>query len=85
MKDDSSEKSIVFVVDDDPLVRESVSNLLRSVGLQTRVFGSTSDFCGKCGLHYRAVWCSTSGYPAQADWIFRPNYRDSIFISPSFS
>jgi FixJ family two-component response regulator len=44
MKDDSSEKSIVFVVDDDPLVRESVSNLLRSVGLQTRVFGSTSDF-----------------------------------------
>lgn len=44
MKSDSSGKSIVFVVDDDPLVRDSLSNLLRSVGLQTRVFGSASEF-----------------------------------------
>ena len=44
MKDDNSGQSIVFVVDDDPLVRGSVSSLLRSVGLQTRVFGSTSEF-----------------------------------------
>ena len=35
---------IVFIVDDDPLVRGSVSSLLRSVGLQTRVFGSASEF-----------------------------------------
>jgi FixJ family two-component response regulator len=44
MKDDYSGKSIVFVVDDDPLVRGSVSSLLRSVGLQARVFTSTSEF-----------------------------------------
>jgi FixJ family two-component response regulator len=44
MKNDNSGKSIVFVDDDDPLVRDSVSNLLRSVGLQARVFGSTSEF-----------------------------------------
>ena len=44
MKDDNSRKSIVFIVDDDPLVGGSVSSLLRSVGLQTRVFGSTSEF-----------------------------------------
>ena len=44
MKDDISGKSIIFVVDDDPLVRDSVSSLLRSVGLQTRVFASTSEF-----------------------------------------
>jgi len=44
MKDDSSGKPVVFVVDDDPLVRGSVSSLLRSVGLQTRVFASTSEF-----------------------------------------
>ena len=44
MKDDNSAKSIVFIVDDDPLVRESLSSLLRSVGLQTLVFGSTSEF-----------------------------------------
>ena len=44
MKDNSSAKSIVFVVDDDPLVRDFVSNLLRSVGWQVRVFGSASEF-----------------------------------------
>ena len=44
MKDDNSGKSIVFVVDDDPLLRGSVSSLLRSVGLQARVFASTSEF-----------------------------------------
>jgi FixJ family two-component response regulator len=44
MRDDNSAKSIVFIVDDDPLVRESLSSLLRSVGLQTLVFGSTSEF-----------------------------------------
>ena len=44
MKDGNSGLPIVFVVDDDPLVRGSVSSLLRSVGLQTRVFGSASEF-----------------------------------------
>jgi len=44
MQDDSSRKSIVFIVDDDPLVLGSVSSLLRSVGLQTRACGSTSEF-----------------------------------------
>jgi FixJ family two-component response regulator len=44
VKDDNSGKSIVFIVDDDPLIRGSVSSLLRSIGLQTRVFGSTSEF-----------------------------------------
>jgi FixJ family two-component response regulator len=44
MKEDNSGKSIVYIVDDDPLVRGSVSSLLRSVGLQVRVFGSTSEF-----------------------------------------
>jgi FixJ family two-component response regulator len=44
MKDENSGKSIVFIVDDDPLIRGSVSSLLRSVGLQTCVFDSTSEF-----------------------------------------
>lgn len=34
----------VFVVDDDPSIREAVSNLLRSVDLEVRVFGSSQDF-----------------------------------------
>ena len=44
MKDGNSGQPIVFIVDDDPLVRGSVSSLLRSIGLQTRVFGSASEF-----------------------------------------
>ena len=44
MTDDDLGKSIVFIVDDDPLVGVSVSSFFRSVGLQTRVFGTTSEF-----------------------------------------
>ena len=34
----------VFVVDDDASVRDSVKSLLKSVGLQAKVFGSTEEF-----------------------------------------
>jgi FixJ family two-component response regulator len=34
----------VLVIDDDPALRESVGRLLRSVGLDARLFGSVSDF-----------------------------------------
>jgi len=36
--------STVLVVDDDPDLRESVGRLLRSVGMNARLFGSISDF-----------------------------------------
>jgi len=35
---------IVFVVDDDPSVREALSSLFRSVGLQVELFGSAAEF-----------------------------------------
>ena len=35
---------VVFVVDDDPSVREALAGLLRSVGLEARVFSSTQEF-----------------------------------------
>ncbi|HEX7920016.1 MAG TPA: response regulator transcription factor [Bradyrhizobium sp.] len=35
---------IVFVVDDDASVRDSLNNLLRSVGLRTTAFGSAHEF-----------------------------------------
>ena len=44
MKEDHSGQSIVFIIDDDALLRESVSSLLRSVGLNAQVFASTSEF-----------------------------------------
>jgi FixJ family two-component response regulator len=37
-------KCIVFVVDDDPLVRDSVSDLLDSAGFAVRTFGSAREF-----------------------------------------
>jgi FixJ family two-component response regulator len=38
------EQSFVFIIDDDPAVRRSLENLLRSVDLVPRSFGSTDDF-----------------------------------------
>jgi FixJ family two-component response regulator len=40
----SEEQPIVFVVDDDPSVREALAGLLRSVGLQVQSFGSAQEF-----------------------------------------
>ena len=41
---DRSASPIVFIVDDDESLRESLSSLLRSVGLQVQVFGSPLEF-----------------------------------------
>ena len=40
---------VVFVVDDDPSVRTSISRLLASVGLPVRVFGSAEEFSRHLG------------------------------------
>lgn len=40
----SPEESFIFVVDDDPRVREAVSSLLESAGFQSAAFGSAVDF-----------------------------------------
>jgi FixJ family two-component response regulator len=40
----SSEKSVVFVIDDDASMRESLESLLRSIGHAAQAFGSTQEF-----------------------------------------
>ena len=40
----NSECPVVFVLDDDPSVREALSSLLRSAGLQVSVFESAAEF-----------------------------------------
>src|SRR3546814_11905383 len=40
----SPEQSVVFVIDDDPSMRESLESLLRSVGHAAQAFGSTQEF-----------------------------------------
>jgi FixJ family two-component response regulator len=39
-------KSTVLVIDDDPALRDSVARLLRSLGLDTQLFPSISEFLG---------------------------------------
>jgi FixJ family two-component response regulator len=40
----NSERPLVFVLDDDPSVREALSGLLRSAGLLVSTFGSAAEF-----------------------------------------
>ena len=40
----NSERPVVFVLDDDPSVREALSSLLHSAGLQVSVFESAAEF-----------------------------------------
>jgi len=40
----TEEQPVTFVIDDDAIVREAVADLLRSVGLSVKAFGSTQEF-----------------------------------------
>jgi FixJ family two-component response regulator len=40
----SDDRAVVFVVDDDPSMRRSLETLLRSVGLEVRLFSSADEF-----------------------------------------
>ena len=40
----AEEQPVVFIIDDDELVRESLESLLRSVALQVKLFASTQEF-----------------------------------------
>jgi FixJ family two-component response regulator len=40
----NEEQPVVFVIDDDPSVRDALAGLLRSVGLESHAFGSTREF-----------------------------------------
>lgn len=39
-----SEQTVVFVIDDDPSLREALKSLFQSVGLRVELFGSASEF-----------------------------------------
>ena len=61
---------MVLVVDDDPLLREALGRLLRSVGFRVELFESAPDCCRLSFLTLRAVSCSTSGCQNAAGSIF---------------
>lgn len=43
-RDGSDKSAVVFVIDDDPSVREALSSLFRSVGLEVELFVSAAEF-----------------------------------------
>jgi len=43
----SEADAVVFVVDDDPAIRDALTSLLRSVGLAVETFGSAQEFCNR--------------------------------------
>jgi FixJ family two-component response regulator len=47
IKELPSDQPTVLIVDDDEVLRSSLGSLLRSVGMQIRVFGSASEFLAK--------------------------------------
>lgn len=50
---------VVFVVDDDASMRESLKNLTRSVGLRVEAFAWPKSSCKRNGRMNQAAWCST--------------------------
>lgn len=50
MSEIAEKDSVVFVVDDDPAVRESIGDLLHSVGINTELLASPEDLLNQRGL-----------------------------------
>ena len=57
----ATERSVVYVIDDDVSVREAVEDLLQSIGLQVLVFGSTREFLDSKRPDAPGCLVSTSG------------------------
>ncbi|HTT17451.1 MAG TPA: response regulator [Candidatus Sulfotelmatobacter sp.] len=77
----------VFVVDDDPSVRDAISNLLESVGMRTEVFPSTEAFWearrpdGPCCLVLDVRLPGTSGLEFQEMLIKKEVSIPIIFVT----
>ena len=64
-------KPIVFVVDDDISVRESLKLVIEASGWQAETFASAKEFLAVRGPMCRAVWCWMCFCPTSAVWICR--------------
>jgi len=59
----SEADAVVFVVDDDPAIRDALTSLLRSVGLAVETFGSAQEFLNRQPQTGPLAWCSMCAYP----------------------
>jgi FixJ family two-component response regulator len=55
--------AIVFVVDDDPSIREAIKSLVSLVGLGVETFGTAQNSCEPNGRIWRDAWCSMWSCP----------------------
>ena len=63
--------TIVFVVDDDVSVRESLELLIRSAGWQPETFASAQEFLARPRSSLRAAWYLTLLFRTSTVWICR--------------
>ena len=66
---------IVYVVDDDPAVLDSVSLLIRSAGLKVMAFPSALEFLAAFIPIRSPAWCWTSACLAPPAWNCKPNSK----------
>jgi FixJ family two-component response regulator len=87
MRGESEKAAVVCIIDDDPIVRDGLSNLLRSIGLQVDVFGSATEFLGKerpsapCCLVLDVRMPGVSGLDFQAELAKRNIDLPIIFLT----
>ena len=59
---------VVVVIDDDAEIRETLEDLISSVGLEPETFASVQDFLERAGRAAPAASFSMFGCPERADW-----------------
>jgi FixJ family two-component response regulator len=64
----SQQQPIVFVVDDDISVRESLESLIAFAGWQPETFRQLVNFSRARALARQVVWCSTFLFPTLTVW-----------------
>src|SRR6266446_4595996 len=85
MTEPPESQSIVFVVDDDASMRNSLCNLFRSVGLQIAVFGSAREFLQSKLPDVASCLVLDIRLPGIGGLDFQPSSSRRIFTSPLFS
>ena len=73
-----SDSPIVFVVDDDYRVREALSSLVTSIGLEVAVFGSAQEFLEFDKPDSRPAWSWIWNSRAPAAWNFSGSWPPAM-------
>lgn len=81
----TEEHPVVFVIDDDGMVRDAVKDLPRSVGLTVELFGSAQDFLQSKSSDAPGCIVLESDYRGRAGWNFSARWSNWGFLFQSYS